>query len=294
MNARSLLHLKVLCVLLVAIGGAAQVGEIIAQEQTSPVELRHGYHLVFFDESGGEITWEQFQTYGGKGRWEIRRSEPVSDHARMLLANARAAASKGRNAAALELFRDAQENAPGWLYPIYETAWMYMLQGDVEEAEKQYHRVNQLEPHGFLNSQQAETCLRLEREGKVKKGTYQRVTMSTTASRETAQRVLRGILEETPNYAFAWAQLAGITDDPKEALEAVENGLASDPDPFTRDALRVRRAILAYNEGRASVAVQMLEELQRSPDMTLAVEAQIKVLLPGLRRGMEASEEKKQ
>jgi tetratricopeptide (TPR) repeat protein len=208
----------------------------------------------------------------------------VSEYAQTLLENGRTARSRGNLDTAIALFQDARENAPGWLYPIYELAATLFLAGDVAEAEKTYHRVNALAPHGFFNCQQVEDCLRREREGSVKPGTFQRMAMLQQASRGTALMSVRGVLMDAPDYAYAWERLAFITEDATEARDAVEQGLASDPDPYTRDALRQRRAILEHNAGRTADAVKMLERLLRDPELTVPMEAQIKILLPGMKR----------
>jgi tetratricopeptide (TPR) repeat protein len=290
MNPQSSFLLKAVSALLVAVSTAAGVGELIAQEQSSPLQLRHGYSMTLFNEAGQVMTWEQFQEYSGRVRWEIYGKEEVSAYARTLLENGRTARARGNLTAAIELFEDARENAPGWLYPIYELASTQLLVGEPGAAEKTYHRVNELAPHGFFNCQQAEDCLRREREGSVKPGTYQRLAMLQGASRSAALLAVRGVLEESPDYPYAWERLALISEDIKEARDAVDKGLANKPDPYTRDALRLRRAILAHNDGRDAEAVKMLERLLRDPKLTVPMEAQIKVLLPGMRRGLEQHE----
>lgn len=290
MNPQSSFLLKAITALLVVVCAAVSVGELIAQETSSPLQLRHGYHMTLFNEAGQQMTWEQFQEYSGRVHWEIETSDEVPSYARTLLINGRTARSRGDFANAIELFRDARENAPGWLYPIYELASTQLMAGEPGLAEKHYHRINQLAPHGFFNCQQAEDCLRREREGGVKPGTYQRLVMLQGASRSAALLSVRGVLAESPDYAYGWERLALITDDSKEAREAIDKGLASKPDPYTRDALRLRRAILAHNDGRGAEAVKMLERLLRDPELTVPMEAQIKILLPGMRRAPEQSE----
>jgi hypothetical protein len=81
--------------------------------------------------------------------------------------------------------------------------------------------------------------------------------------------------------------VAFFTQDSKKALEAVDKGLASDPDPFTRDMLNFRRAVIAANDDDTAGAVTMLERQLRDPELTVAVEAQIKLLLPGLKRQLK-------
>jgi len=289
MNPKSSLHLKALCVLLVVVCAAAYVSEIIAQEQSSPLQLRHGYRMVLFNEQGGQMTWEQFKSYTGRLRWELHTDKKVPEQARTLFENGRRAGAKGDYVTAIELFDAAHQNAPGWLYPIYEMASSYLLSGDLAEAEKHYHRVNTLAPYGFFNSPQAEKCLRLERKGEVARGTYQRLSLLARASRSTALLSVRGILAKTPGYAPGWERLSFFAEDSADIRDAIKKGLAADPDPYTRDMLHLRDAILTHNEGDTDQAIKMLRRQLRAPELTLAAEAQIKVVLPGLQRAREKS-----
>jgi tetratricopeptide (TPR) repeat protein len=257
-----------------------------ALAQTDPLALRDGYHIILYDRSGNVMTWEQFQGYTGRLRWELQSDKPVDTRALDLLESGRDAAMSGDYEGALDLFEEARRNAPFWEYPLYETAWACMLSGDAESAEEYFGRVNAMAPHGFFNSQQAAACLRLEREGKVARGTYQRIVRLDRASRETALMVARDILDQWPDYAAGWERLAFFSKDEKEALGAVTRGLAADPDPFTRDSLRMRRALVTGSQGRTADAVKMLEQLLKEPDLSLSIEAQIRIALPGLRRSL--------
>ncbi len=289
MNPKSSFHLKALCTLLIVVCDAAYVSEIIAQEQSSPLQLRHGFRMVLFNEQGGEMTWEQFKSYTGRLRWELQTEQKVSTQAHTLFENGRRAGAQGDYTTAIELFDAARQNAPGWLYPIYEMAWSHLLSGDLAQAEKLYHRVNTLAPYGFFNSPQAESCLRLERRGEVARGTYRRLATLEHASRSTALLSVRGILAKSPGYAPAWERLAFFAEDTADIRDAIKKGLAADPDPYTLDMLHFRDAIVTHNEGDTDKAIKMLHRRLRAPELTLAVEAKIKVVLPGLRRALEES-----
>jgi tetratricopeptide (TPR) repeat protein len=255
-----------------------------ALAQTNPLQLRDGYTIVLYDAAGRVMTWEQFQTYSGRLRWELQSDKPVDPHALDLLKGGRRAAMTGDYAGAIDIFEDAHRNAPFWEYPLYETAWAYLLSGDFAAAAESFGRVNEMAPHGFFNSQQAADCLRRERENAVTPGTYQRVVQLDRASHDTALLVARSIVDKWPDYAAGWERLAFFSKDNKEILDAVARGLAAHPDPFTRDSLRMRRALVANAQGRTADAIKALEKMLADPDLSMSIEAQIKIALPGLRR----------
>jgi tetratricopeptide (TPR) repeat protein len=282
MNPRSSLHLKALAVLFAAVCFALAGGDLIAQEQADPLQLRHGYQLALYKADGTRMTWAEMQNYNGRLRWEIL-SDKVTDRGRELLSKGRRAGASGDFEGALGLFEAAHEAAPGWEYPVYEAAYAHLLMGDWEQARKDYNLVNKLAPYGFFNSQQAAACLKLEVDGEVAPGTYRHLLQLDQVSASTARLTARGIVLDHPEYAAGWERVAFFTQDSKKALEAVDKGLASDPDPFTRDMLNFRRAVIANNDGDTAGAVKMLERQLRDPELTVAVEAQIKLLLPGLK-----------
>jgi len=260
--------------------------------QTDPLQLRDGYHIVLYDQSGAVLSWAKFQTYSGRLRWELQSDRPVDTHALDLLKNGRDAAMKGDYANAIDIFEEARRNAPFWEYPVYEIAWAHLLSGDDDAALEYFDRVNAMAPHGFFNSQQASACLAMERDGKVARGTYRRVVQLDRASRSTALMVARDLTDRTPGYAAGWERVASLADDSKEALAAIARGLAANPDPFTRDSLNMRKAIVTKEQGKTADAVKMLEKMLEQPDLSMAVEAQIKIALPGMRRSLEGGKAK--
>lgn len=284
MTPRSSLHLKALGALFAAVCLAVGGGDLIAETQSSPLALRHGYHMILYSADGSPLTWEQMQVYNGRLRWEIINDTNVTTEARAMLEKGRRLGASGDYQGALELFNKAHEAAPGWEYPVYEEAYTHLLMGDIESARKSYNRVNQIAPHGFFNSQQASVCLKREADGEIPVGTYRKILMLDGANPGAARSVARGIVFDHPDYAAGWERVAFFTEDSKKALDAVEKGLAANPDPFTRDSLNFRKAVIAGNDGDTAGAVRMLERQLKDPDLTVAVEAQIKILLPGLKR----------
>lgn len=263
-----------------------------APAQTDPLQLRDGYHIVLYDQNGAVLSWAQFQTYNGRLRWELQSDRPVDTRALDLLKNGRDAAMKGDYANAIDLFEEAHRNAPFWEYPVYEIAWAHLLSGDSDTALRYFDRVNAMAPHGFFNSQQASACLTMERDGKVARGTYRRIVQLDRASHDTARMVARDVTERSPDYAVGWERLSFFAKDSKDALAAVAKGLAARPDPFTRDLLLMRKAMVTKEQGKTADAIKMLEKMLDAPDLSMAVEAQIKIALPGLRRSLDGGKAK--
>lgn len=66
--------------------------------------------------------------------------QPVSEQAELLHERARAAGARGDYEQALALFAEARVLAPGWAYPVYDSAFTYLLTGDTVRAEELYAR----------------------------------------------------------------------------------------------------------------------------------------------------------
>jgi tetratricopeptide (TPR) repeat protein len=270
---------------------AALAASPAASQKADPLRLRDGYRMVIHGRGGTELSWEQFQDYTGPIRWELVGSAEVSDNAREMLRRGRQAVSQGQYDAAIELFSDAGQNSPDWEYPVYETAWAYLMAGDFSDAESYFNRLNEMVPHGFFNSQQAADCLRREREGEVPHGTYRRMMGLERGSHDTALFVLRDLLDRYPGYALGWERLSQFREDPKGILDAIQRGMKAQPDPFTRDQMRLRKALLADIQGNTKKAIASLDALVKDPDLSMPIEAQIKIARVQLARKLKTANE---
>lgn len=126
--------------------------------------------LVYRDASGREIKRPDLAATGTVN-WEIVGSDHVSLRAQELLSLGQQAGAAGDSVRALDFFAQAHEEMPRWPYPIYETAYTYLLRGDLARAEREYEAVERLAPGGFFTYQPELDCLRRERAGEFLPGT---------------------------------------------------------------------------------------------------------------------------
>src|SRR5689334_19402334 len=100
-----------------------------------------GAGIVFRDAAGRELTRDDLHGLSSTGRWELIGAESVPAEASRLHIQAREAGGRGDYPQALNLLEEAHRLAPDWPYPVYDTAFTYLLQGDSAKAEKQYAEV---------------------------------------------------------------------------------------------------------------------------------------------------------
>ena len=93
-----------------------------------------GARLVFRDAAGRELTTDDLKGVSGKVRWEVIGAGAVPAEASRLHTEAREAGGRGDYPRALNLLEQAHRLAPDWPYPVYDTAFTYLLQGDCDEG----------------------------------------------------------------------------------------------------------------------------------------------------------------
>ena len=98
-------------------------------------------------------------------------------------------------------------------------------------------------------------------------------------------KTLAELLRRSPAFPAAWSELANSLQDPGERMQAIEQGLAHDPDSQMRETLLLGKAILLSQQGQQSQAIEILEALVGDPDSTLGNLAVAQVVLAGLRAG---------
>jgi tetratricopeptide (TPR) repeat protein len=212
--------------------------------------------------------------------WEVVGSQSVSERARELHAAGRQEGQKGNYVRALELFKQASEEAPAWPYPVYDAAFTYLLQGDADNADRFYQQVDKLAPRGFFTAKTAVDCLRRERSGDVIPGTYKVFVSLEWVNDERKKRaILEQIVKTCPKFAPAWKELAVLRQDHPGKLEAIAHGLSQDPDGETKGILLINKAIILDRQGRRDAAVEILGELALDPESTLATESLAKFTL---------------
>jgi tetratricopeptide (TPR) repeat protein len=205
----------------------------------------------------------------------------ISDEAKALHQEGRKAGAAGDTARALELFVQAHQLAPQWPYPPYDMAFTYLLNDDIESAEIWYALVDELEPRGFFTAKTFLAMVRCERRGELPSGFVKAFAMLEWLPEAQQRAMLQRIVVRFPGVAPAWKQLATLTTDEDARLEALDRGLAADPDDETYGMLVLNKALVLRHRGKFQEARWLLENLLADPRCTQAVEALAKMSLEG-------------
>lgn len=243
-------------------------------------EADMSHRLVFTDANGRELTTADLAGYNGRVQWEVIGADAVPPEAAQLHQQARQAGEGGDYDRAVALLDEAHQLAPDWPYPLYDKAFTYVLQGEVERAEEYYAQVDRLAPRGFFTCKTALDGLRRELAGELPAG-FCKAFATLEWIRDPAEKreILEGVTESFPGFAPGWNALSNLLEDPDACLEAVTRGLAADPDADTRGMLLIRRALILHGRGQSAEALQILGELALDPDSTLAAESIAKYAL---------------
>jgi tetratricopeptide (TPR) repeat protein len=236
--------------------------------------------LVFRDSAGRELTTADLQGVSGKVRWEIIGASAIPEEASHLHGEARKAGGRGDYPHALDLFEQAHRLAPDWPYPVYDTAFAHLLQGDSKKAEESYAEVDRMAPRGFFTAKTSLDCLRRERAGVLPPGLCQAfATLEWMNDKAQKRAILEGIVEKFPAFPAAWKELALLLDDDDARLQAIARGLEHDPDGETKGILLINRALVLHRRGDHDGAVKILGELALDPQSTLGTEMLAKATL---------------
>jgi len=261
-------------VLVIATGLAACGGERSSQQKPT------GARLVFVDAAGRELTTADLQGVSGKVRWEVIGAGAIPAEASRLHSEGREAGGRGDYAHALKLLEQAHRLAPDWPYPVYDTAFTYLLQGDSAKAEETYAEVDRMAPRGFFTAKTSLDCLRRERAGVLFPGFCKAfATLEWMDDKAEKKALLEGIVEKFPAYPPAWKELSNLREDEDARLQAITRGLENDPDPETKGMLLINRASVLHRRGDRDGAIKILGELSLDPESTLGTEMLAKAML---------------
>jgi tetratricopeptide (TPR) repeat protein len=251
-----------------------------AQPTSGETSASAGQRVVFRSSDGRQLTENDIANATEKFDWAVVGGENVSERAKELHAAGREEGQKGNYVRALELFKQAAEEAPAWPYPVYDAAFTYLLQGDAENADRFYQRVNKLAPRGFFTAKTAVDCLRRERNGDVIPGTYKAyVALEWVDDKRKKRAVLEQIVKTCPKFPPAWKELAVLRPDDPAKLAAIEHGLSQNPDGETKGILLINKAIIMDRQGKRDAAMEILGDLALDPESTLATESLAKFTL---------------
>jgi len=204
----------------------------------------------------------------------------VPSEAEELHNRAREAGARGNYREAIALFEEAAEVAPEWPYPIYDSAYTYLLMEDADSAARFYAKTVELSPTGFFTAITALDALERETKGDIPRGTYLAyVSLERMADPvEKAQKV-RQMLKRASNFAPLWKELLALAQGDGERAEAIEKGLAANPDRETHGQLMISRALLLRSQNAQEEARELLRKLASDPESTLSTKALARAVL---------------
>ncbi len=234
------------------------IGGVVAQE------------IVYKDSEGNVLTKSELENYSGEANWEISLGKSISSKAKELHAEARKMGQQGEYDNSIELLRKASDLEPKWAYPIYDMAFTYMLKNNYEKALELYRKVDKMESRGFFTTKTAIYTLEGESSGKYPKGLYMAyLSLEWMDKKEKSELILK-LINNFPNYAAAWKELAALAGNDETAMQAIEQGLSANPDAETYGLLMINKALVLSRGGEQDKAISMLGALGTNSKSTIA------------------------
>jgi tetratricopeptide (TPR) repeat protein len=201
------------------------------------------------------------------GRME---SQMIDPKAKSLHNEARELGQAGKYDSSIAKLEQAIAIQPDWAYPVYDMAFTYLLKGDFDNALMFYKKTDELEPKGFFTAKTALYALEGEHAGIFPKGLYMYyLQIEWTEDVNKKLEIVKTIIENVPDFAPAWKELAFLTENEEERESVIEQGLSKNPDPDTKGILLINKAVILNDNGNKEKAKQLLGDLIFSPEATL-------------------------
>ncbi len=225
--------------------------------------------IIFKDAQGNFLTLADLDSFSGTIAYEIPDDIEVNPEASRLHQEGRMLAGEGKYAESVEKLKAAMEIQPEWAYPPYDLAYTYSLMGDDASALKYYELTDSLRPHGFFTCKTALWSLRAERDGKFPHGAYMTFMQIEWSSNDKEKKAIAQMIVDTlPLYAPAWMELSHLLEDNLARLDAIERGLAADPDAETKGMMLINKAAILNLQGQHDEGVAILGEVIFDPETT--------------------------
>ena len=251
----------------------ATVGCDTESVSTSKPSPKPKSRVVFRSEDGRELTADDLAGATGIFEYEIVSTNDIPDKANELHQKARQLGAAGEYEKAIELLSRAQSLAPDWPYPTYDMAFTYLLMQDFTKARECYEMTVKLSPRGFFTALTALDALNREATGDLPEGTYAAyMSLEWINDPEQKSKMVNALVERFPQFAPAWKEYALQCDDPSEKLDAIEKGLAANPDAETEGMLLINKALTLSQQGDKQAAKEILGNLALDPNATFANE----------------------
>ncbi len=203
----------------------------------------------------------------------------VPDTARSFYKQGKKYQEEADNKKAMEEFRKAHKEVPDWIYPIYNLAVLYLLEDDFENSLKYYQLSDQIAPKGFYDTKIALHSLQREKTGDLKKGVYKNylllelsgvLTIESSINQSTYELTIGELLKNAQNFAPLWKDYALFLESTEEKLDAIEKGLAQNPDVKTKGILLINKAIFSNENGNYQRATEILVGVIFDPNSTIS------------------------
>ncbi|UWZ83994.1 tetratricopeptide repeat protein [Occallatibacter riparius] len=236
--------------------------------------------IIFRGKDGRTLTVEDLRGATGRFQYELVGSRDVPAEARQLHQFAREAGEQGDYSKALALLEQASLLAPEWPYPVYDSAYTFLLMKDFDRARDCYRKTLKLSPRGFFTAITAAHTLEKEERGELPPGIYLAyLSLEWLQDPTEKARSVRELVKRCPQFAPGWKELAALAEDDGERLAALESGLAADPDAETEGMLLINRALLFDRQGDHDRAILTLGELALDPSSPADIEQIAKACL---------------
>jgi len=159
----------------------------------------------------------------------------------------------------------------------------YLLMNDSENARACYRKTVELSPRGFFEAFTAVDALDREAKGALPAGTYLKyLSLEWTNDLGKKKDIVHQLITDTPGFAPGWKEFANFSEGDAAQLEAIERGLAANPDPETKGILQINKALILDRKGDHEGAIRLLGELALDPASTYSTEHMAKVSLANL------------
>lgn len=237
--------------------------------ETTVAHVSPSDSILYKDAKGNVLTIDDLKDFSGTIEYEILDDVEVNPEANRLHQEGRELAGQGKYEESVEKLKAAMALQPEWAYPPYDLAYTYSLMGDDSSALKYYEITDSLRPQGFFTCKTALWSLRAERDGKFPAGMYMTfMEIEWVNDDREKMAIAQMIVDSFPAYAPAWMELSHLRDDYFSRMDAIEAGLAANPDPETKGIMLINKAAIYYAQGMQEEAVEILGEIIFDPEAT--------------------------
>ncbi|GAA4271799.1 hypothetical protein U6A24_14510 [Aquimarina gracilis] len=251
------------------------------QKTEKKLDINTSANIEFADDKGNKISKTELEKYTETFSYDAvyYKKNDVTQLASSFYEQGKKYQKETDNKKAIEEFKKAHKEAPNWIYPIYNLAVLYLLEDDYENALKYYQLADEIAPKGFYATKVALHTLQREKVGNLKKGVYKNyllleleglLTGEGSINRFVNKSAIRELLDEADTFAPIWKDYALFLDTTEEKLNAIEKGLAQDPDIETKGVLLINKAIFSNENGDFKKATKILVNVIFDPNSTVS------------------------